>query len=423
MIRAVESRPSLTRTRLRDPPAASARRASASSSAPASPLTPTAPTRCSPSNAATPPWKKVKNGSKLASSPGFALDLLRELARRARVASRRRVRLALRIQPRVGRRSVHRRGRDQLAVLLRDEDGDGAGRLAHDRLDDRQRLLELHRDTLRDCGDANRERNRNRDARLRLHGQGPLERVPRAPIAWPPPLVPKLVAIAGRNEEAVADVARPVRLRALDDRLARHRGRPGDRPVRQRRPEFAPRRADDRGGRGGQARALREAARPRRRRELRDLAARGGDRRQASLRLQLPLRAGGAARTGADRRGRARRDPALPRPLPPGLGRRPVPRHVALPGRRGRLGRARRPRHARHRPRPLPRRRDLDGLRARADVRAGPAGGRRARGRGRVRAAARSGRSRRRGSPSAGATRSSGRSTARRDRSRSTWSG
>ena len=26
-------------------------------------------------------------------------------------------------------------------------------------------------------------------------------------IAWPPPLVPKLVAIAGRNEEAVADAA------------------------------------------------------------------------------------------------------------------------------------------------------------------------------------------------------------------------
>ena len=32
-------------------------------------------------------------------------------------------------------------------------------------------------------------------------------------IAWPPPLVPKLVAIAGRNEEAVADAASPVRLR------------------------------------------------------------------------------------------------------------------------------------------------------------------------------------------------------------------
>ena len=48
---------------------------------------------------------------------------------------------------------------------------------------------------------------------------------------------------------------------------------PDDRAVRQRRPEQPARRADDRRGRGGQARRLREAARPRRRRELRDLAA------------------------------------------------------------------------------------------------------------------------------------------------------
>src|SRR4029453_5305261 len=52
------------------PAAASARRDNAPSSAPASPLTPTAPTLRSPSNAATPPWKNVKNGSKLASSAG-----------------------------------------------------------------------------------------------------------------------------------------------------------------------------------------------------------------------------------------------------------------------------------------------------------------------------------------------------------------
>ena len=45
------------------------------------------------------------------------------------------------------------------------------------------------------------------DARLRLHGQGALERVPQGLYALAPPLVPKLVAIAGRNEQAVAEAA------------------------------------------------------------------------------------------------------------------------------------------------------------------------------------------------------------------------
>ena len=48
--------------------------------------------------------------------------------------------------------------------------------------------------------------------------------------------------------------------------------RPARRAVRQRRPQRAARRADDRGGRRRQARALREAARARRDRELRDVA-------------------------------------------------------------------------------------------------------------------------------------------------------
>ena len=60
-------------------------------------------------------------------------------------------------------------------------------------------------------------------------------------------------------------------------------------------------------------------------------------------------------------------------------------RRVAVPPRRGRLGRARRPRRARDRPRPLPRRRDLDGVGLAADVHAGPRGRRRLRGGGRVR--------------------------------------
>ena len=57
-------------------------------------------------------------------------------------------------------------------------------------------------------------------------------------MTWPPPLMPRLVSIAGRNEEAVARPPRPLRLRALDDRLARPRRRPRDRPVRQRRAEL-----------------------------------------------------------------------------------------------------------------------------------------------------------------------------------------
>ena len=148
--------------------------------------------------------------------------------------------------------------------------------------------------------------------------------------------MPRLVAIAGPGRAGRLGCGAALRLRALDDRLAGHRRRSGDRALRQRRPELAPRRAHDRRSRGGQARPLREAARARRRGELRHLAAGGGDRRQAPLRVQLPLRSGGAARARDDRGRRARRDQALPRALPAGLGRRPDARHVALRRRRGR---------------------------------------------------------------------------------------
>ena len=39
-------------------------------------------------------------------------------------------------------------------------------------------------------------------------------------MTWPPPLRPRLVAIAGRNEEAVSRGREALRLRALDERLA-----------------------------------------------------------------------------------------------------------------------------------------------------------------------------------------------------------
>ena len=117
--------------------------------------------------------------------------------------------------------------------------------------------------------------DRRRHARLRVHGQGPRQRLPDASyMTWPPPLMPELVAIAGRNEQAVAEAARRYGFAEPRDRLARAARRRAHRPVRQLGPQQRPRRADDRRRRGRQARHLREAAGARRRRELRDLAAR-----------------------------------------------------------------------------------------------------------------------------------------------------
>ena len=87
---------------------------------------------------------------------------------------------------------------------------------------------------------------------------------------------------------------------------------------------------------------------------------------------------GGAPGARDDRGRRDRRDPPLPRRLPAGLGRRPTEARWRLTGRRG-LGRAGRPRRARHRPRPLPRRRARRGGGAR------PRRSSRARGRRRLR--------------------------------------
>ena len=267
--------------------------------------------------------------------------------------------------------------------------------------------------------------DRRRDARLRLHGQGALERVPEDRLH-------DLAAAAPCRGSSRSPAATRRRSRNAAERYGYERwttdwhdlvADPAIGLFDNGGPNSLHAEPTIAAARGGQARPLREAARPRRRRELRDLAARRRDRRQAPVRLQLPLRPGGAARARDDRRGRARRDPPLPRPLPPGLGRRPDARHLALPRRRGRLRRARRPRRARRRPRPLPRRRDRDGLGARQDV---PPRPRRSTTRSRRRSSsrtARSARSRRRASRSAAATRSSGRSTARRARSPSTWSG
>ena len=241
-------------------------------------------------------------------------------------------------------------------------------------------------------------------------------------MTWPPPLMPQLVAIAGRNEEAVSEAAQRYGFaghvtdwKALiaDERV---------RAVRQRGPEQPARGADDRGRGGRQARDLREAAGPRRGGVLRDVAARRGDGRQAHVRVQLPLRARDPARAPDHRVGRARRDPALPRRVPAGVGH-DRGRHLALPEGRRRLRRARRPRRARDRPRPLPGRRDRRGLRAHRHVPAGPRRRRRRRGRGRVPERRRRDDRGRRASARGARTTSRGRSTDPRARCASTWSG
>ena len=94
-------------------------------------------------------------------------------------------------------------------MLVRDEHGDRPGSLPDDELDDRLRLLELHRDTLRD-GKMTNTPNEIGIGMLgyAFMGKAHSNAFRKLPyIAWPPPLVPKLVAIAGRNEEAVADAA------------------------------------------------------------------------------------------------------------------------------------------------------------------------------------------------------------------------
>ena len=148
----------------------------------------------------------MKNGSKLASSTGLAADLLGQVAGRSRVAPRRGVRLPVRVQARVGSSTVHCGRSDQLPVRVGDEDRDRRVSLSHNHLDDRTGLFELHRETLRDSKMAD-------EIGIGMLGyafmgkahSNAFRKVPY--VAWPPPLVPRLVAIAGRNEEAVAEAA------------------------------------------------------------------------------------------------------------------------------------------------------------------------------------------------------------------------
>ena len=203
--------------------------------------------------------------------------------------------------------------------------------------------------------------DRHRHARLRVHGQGPHERAQedRVHASGRRRTIPRLVAISGRNEEAVARGRAALRVREVVDRLAGRRRRPGRPGLRQRRPE----------------RHRTSSRRSRRRRRASTSSARSRSGRTADesyeiwkgvaetgvkhqCRVQLPLLPGDPAREADDRRRRARRDLPLPRALPPGVDHGPaVPEGLAARQGGGGLGRARRPRRARDRPVALPRRR------------------------------------------------------------------
>ena len=282
------------------------------------------------------------------------------------------------------------------------------------------------RDRLRHDGPRRRRRadrrDRGRDARLRVHGKGALQRLPDLSyMAWPPPLLPRLVAIAGRDEAAVTEAARRYGFeRAVTDWRAIvedpeiglfDNGGPNDLHAE---PTIA---AAEAGKHVICEKPLgRDAA------ESYEIWKRvAADGRRPHVRVQLPLRARRAARPADGRGRRARRDPPLPRPLPPGVGR-DERRGVALredragSGALGDLGT-----HVVDLARYLVG--EIDTVAAlTATFHPGARSTTRSRRRSASRTA-RSGRSRRRGSQRAERTRSPGRSTARRARSPSTSSG
>ena len=157
---------------------------------PGSPLTPTAPTRRSPSKAATPPRKKVKNGSKLASSAG-----LRFRPSRPAPGWRPR-RCAQPCRPCAGRSAACREPRRPSSQRRR-------ARRFHPPRTRRQgpsprpppsarspvpalaatRPPEIRETPGRPYASSCDQRHRHRHARLRLHGEGAFARVPEARAA------------------------------------------------------------------------------------------------------------------------------------------------------------------------------------------------------------------------------------------------
>ena len=280
----------------------------------------------------------------------------------------------------------------------------------------------LSRGPRRRRGDDRRDRRRH--ARLRVHGQGALERLPEARLH---DLAAAARAAAGRDRRAQRGGGRrgraPLRLRARTYRLARAASptRRSSSSTTAGRTTCTPSRRSPRPRRASTSSARsRSGATPTR-------ATRSGSASQATgvkhmcafnyrfvpaVRLAREMIEAGELGEIHHFRGRYLQDW--------GDDRR---RGLALRQGRGGLGRARRPRRARHRPRALPRRRDRRRLGARRDV---PARAARSTTRSRPRSSsrtARSARSRRRASRPGRKNAFSGRSTARRARSPSTWSG
>ena len=207
--------------------------------------------------------------------------------------------------------------------------------------------------------DGRRPGDRHRHARLRVHGQGPHERAEEDRLPHLAAAVhPAARRHRGRNEEAVSEAARRYGYEkystrwedVVDDPDVQvfDNGGPNDTHLE---PTIAAAKA-------GKHVICEKPLGPHRRGELRDLEGRRRHRRQAPVRVQLPLLPGDPAREADDRRRRARRDLPLPRALPPGVGHGPaVPEGLAARQGGGRLRRPRRPRRARDRPVALPRRR------------------------------------------------------------------
>ena len=163
------------------------------------------------------------------------------------------------------------------------------------------------------------------------------------------------------------DAGRPIEPRTLGWRAGRRTGatlveRPRHRPDRHLHARRHARRDRDRGTRGRQARALREAARELRRRGRAHDGCRGagsGARRGRDVRVQLPPHARARARATIRRRGPPRGDPARARAVPPGLAaRRELADDLAPRQVEGGFGRPRRHRGAQHRHRAVAHRTD-----------------------------------------------------------------
>ncbi len=101
-------------------------------------------------------------------------------------------------------------------------------------------------------------------------------------MMYPPVAIPRLVAVCGRNEEAVANAARRFGYEGYYTDWHKMIGERRDPGLRQRRSEQCPRRADHRRRAGGQERLLRETARPHSGRSEIDAGRRGKSGCQAS---------------------------------------------------------------------------------------------------------------------------------------------